>query len=66
MRKPKTPGDEAQDDTPPGGHAKDRARHFAQQRGLPTPPPDGVGAGLPDEPAAPATPPPPQPTTKKR
>ena len=65
MRKPKAPGDEAPDDTPPGGHAKDRARQFARQRGLPMPPPDGVGAGLPDEPATPPPPPPP-PITKKR
>ena len=65
MRKPKTPGDPPQDDTPPGGHAKDRAHHFAQQRGLPAPPPEGVGAGLPDEPAAPKPAPPP-PATKKR
>ena len=67
MRKPLPPGSKPQDDSPPGGHAKDRARQFAQQRGLPLPPAD-VASVLPEAPASPppALPPAPKPPAKKR
>lgn len=55
MRKPGTSGALLPPESAPGGHARNRAQQFAQQRGL-TATPEFSGAGLPLESEVPPVP----------